>query len=94
MKLQQDPNDKRAHREVDFHANEKHTEDEIDAEHDAKLNDWHSRHSDKLLDIYCDTHPDSPECRVYDDWRRVSFAQRDLQASVPPDRPSTHPEGA
>ena len=94
MKLQQDPNDKRAHREVDFHANEKHTEDEFDAEHDAKLNDWHSRHSDKLLDIYCDTHPDSPECRVYDDWRRVSFTQRDLQASVPPDRPSTHPEGA
>ena len=67
MTLKKDPNDKRAHREVDFHALETHTEEEFDAEHDAKLNDWHERHQDKLLDIYCDTHPDSPECRVYDD---------------------------
>ena len=67
MKLQHDPNDKRAHREVDFHANEQHTDAEFDKEHDAKVNDWHERHKDKLLDIYCDTHPDSPECRVYDD---------------------------
>ncbi len=67
MKLKHDPNDKRSHREVEFHANESHTEDEFDVEHDGKIADWHNRHQDKILDVYCDTHPSSPECRVYDD---------------------------
>mgnify|MGYP001413370067 CR=1 FL=1 len=67
MAVQIDPTDKYAEHKVDFHANEKHTEAEFDAEHDAKLNDWHTRHQDKLLDFYCDTHPDAPECKVYDD---------------------------
>ena len=74
----EDQFDKRAHRKVDFHANETHTEEEFDAEHDAKVNDWHERHKDKVLDIYCDNHPDSPECRVYDDWGWVSFPEGDL----------------
>ena len=25
------------------------------------------RHSDKALELYCDTHPSAPECRVYQD---------------------------
>jgi len=25
------------------------------------------RHSDKALELYCDTHPSAPECKVYDD---------------------------
>ena len=33
----------------------------------AKINDWHTRHEDKHLEIYCDNHPDALECRVYDD---------------------------
>ena len=36
-------------------------------ENDAKINDWHERHSDEHLEVYCDNHPDSLECRVYDD---------------------------
>jgi len=32
-----------------------------------KINDWHTRHEDKHLEIYCDNHPDAFECRVYDD---------------------------
>jgi len=34
---------------------------------DGKINDWHTRHEDKHLEVYCDNHPDSLECRVYDD---------------------------
>ena len=33
----------------------------------AKINDWHTRHEDQHLEVYCDNHPDSFECRVYDD---------------------------
>ena len=65
--MTEDKFDKRAHRKVDFHANEKHTEEEFDKEHDGKIADPHERHKDQILDIYCDTHPSSPECRVYDD---------------------------
>ena len=34
---------------------------------DAKINDWHTRHEDQHLEIYCDNHPDADECKVYDD---------------------------
>ena len=61
-----DPNDKYAAWKVDFHANEKHTEDEVHPE-DGKVNDWHERHKDKLLDEFCDTHPGSPMCKVFDE---------------------------
>ena len=67
MTLKNDPNDKYRKYEVDFHAIEKHDEDEFDKEHDGKIADWHERHKDKLLDTYCDSHPSSPECKVYDD---------------------------
>jgi len=46
-----------------FHA---HSEDEVD-KNDGKINDWHTRHEDQHLEVYCDNHPDSLECRVYDD---------------------------
>ena len=46
-----------------FHA---HDENEVD-KNDGKINDWHTRHEDKHLEVYCDNHPDSLECRVYDD---------------------------
>ena len=34
---------------------------------DAGIDDWHNRHSDKQLEVYCDNHPDAFECRVYDE---------------------------
>ena len=46
-----------------FHA---HDESEVN-KNDGKINDWHTRHEDKHLEVYCDNHPDSLECRVYDD---------------------------
>lgn len=67
MTIKHDPNDKYQEYEVDFHANEKHTDDEFDAEHDGGIADWHQRHSDKQLDEFCDTHPSAPQCKVYDD---------------------------
>ena len=36
-------------------------------EPETGINDWHNRHQDKKLEVYCDNHPDSLECRVYDD---------------------------
>ena len=46
-----------------FHA---HSDDEV-IKNEGKINDWHTRHEDKHLEVYCDNHPDSLECRVYDD---------------------------
>ena len=46
-----------------FHA---HDESEVDT-NEGKINDWQTRHEDKHLEVYCDNHPDSLECRVYDD---------------------------
>ena len=46
-----------------FHA---HDESEVD-KNEGKINDWHTRHEDQHLEVYCDNHPDSLECRVYDD---------------------------
>ena len=34
---------------------------------DGKIYDWHTRHQDKKLEVYCDIHPDAEECRVYDE---------------------------
>ena len=50
------------------HANydDAHKNDVVDP-NDGKINDWHTRHEDKHLEIYCDNHPDAFECRVYDD---------------------------
>ena len=43
-----------------------HSEDEVEP-NEGKINDWHKRHEDKTLEIFCDNHPDAFECRVYDD---------------------------
>ena len=43
-----------------FHAHEEN-------EGGAAINDWHTRHQDKHLEVYCDNHPDAEECRVYDE---------------------------
>ena len=45
---------------------EYHKGEEIDPS-DAKINDYHIRHTDKKLEVYCDIHPDAEECRVYDE---------------------------
>ena len=52
---------------VDFHANETHTDDEWDPTTEGKIADWHERHKDKVLDEFCDMHPGSPECKVFDE---------------------------
>ena len=41
--------------------------DDVVEPNEGKINDWHTRHEDKHLEIYCDNHPDAFECRVYDD---------------------------
>ena len=45
---------------------EYHKDDVVDS-NDGKINDYHIRHEDKHLEIYCDNHPDAFECRVYDE---------------------------
>ena len=45
---------------------EYHKGDVVDT-NEGRINDWHTRHEDKHLEVYCDNHPDSLECRVYDD---------------------------
>ena len=52
----------------DVHANydKYHEGDEVDR-NDGTINDYHTRHTDKNLEVYCDNHPDAFECRVYDE---------------------------
>jgi len=45
---------------------EYHKDDVVDA-NDGKINDYHERHNDKGLEVYCENHPDAFECRVYDE---------------------------
>ena len=61
-----DKNDKYDEYAVDFHGNIDHTEDEVDPNM-ATIDDWHTRHQDKLLDKFCDAHPSAPQCKVYDE---------------------------
>jgi len=64
--MTQDPNDKYDEYAVDFHGNIDHTEEEVDP-NESTIDDWHTRHQDKLLDKFCDAHPSAPQCKVYDD---------------------------
>ena len=57
-----DPNDKRP--QYDFGLHCKEGPESSDPEVVAA---WSPRHRDALLDSYCDTHPGSPECKVFDD---------------------------
>jgi len=52
----------------DVHANYEgyHEGEEVD-KNDGQINDYHTRHQDKHLEVYCDNHPDAFECRVYDE---------------------------
>ena len=43
-----------------------HNEEEVD-KNEGQINDWHQRHQDSKLEVYCDNHPDAQECRVYDE---------------------------
>ena len=61
-KIEDPKEDLELHNEA-FHAHEENEENPGG----AKINDWHTRHEDQHLEIYCDNHPDSLECRVYDD---------------------------
>jgi hypothetical protein len=61
-----DKTDKYAEYEVNFHGLVEHSDDEV-SEEDSKLDDWHSRHRDKNLDKFCDSHPSAPQCKVFDD---------------------------
>ena len=45
---------------------EYHKGEEVDPG-DGQINDYHLRHQDKKLEVYCDDHPDAFECRVYDE---------------------------
>ena len=42
-------------------------EGDVVISNDGQIKDWHTRHEDKNLEIYCDNHPDAFECRVYDE---------------------------
>ena len=45
----------------------RHTEEELDALEAYKLNHPDDDHDPTALELYCDTHPDASECRVYED---------------------------
>ena len=45
---------------------EYHKNDVVES-NEGKINDWHTRHQDQHLEVYCDNHPDADECKVYDD---------------------------
>lgn len=45
----------------------RHLEDELDALKQYQANHPNDDHDPSSLELYCDTHPDSLECRVYDE---------------------------
>ena len=67
MTQQKDPNDKYAKFQVPYSTNEYHGPDEWDPKTEGKIADPAERHKDKLLDKFCDDHPGSPQCKVFDD---------------------------
>jgi hypothetical protein len=66
IKTKKDPYDKYDEYAVDFHGLVDHSDEEV-SEEDSTLDDWHTRHSDKNLDKFCDSHPSAPQCKVFDD---------------------------
>lgn len=67
MTDKKDPNDKYSEYDFGLHCKETHSPDEWDPKTEGKLSDPQNRHRDKLLDDFCDTHPGSPQCKVFDD---------------------------
>ena len=45
---------------------EYHEGEEVNLD-DGKINDYHTRHEDQHLELYCENHPDAMESRVYDE---------------------------
>jgi len=45
----------------------RHTEEELEALKSYKVNHPDDDHDPTPLELYCDTHPDALECKVYDD---------------------------
>lgn len=45
----------------------RHTEEELQALESYKVNHPEESHDPTPLELYCDSHPDALECRVYDD---------------------------
>jgi len=45
----------------------RHTEEELEALEAYKLNHPEDQHDPTPLELYCDTHPDAAECKIYDD---------------------------
>ena len=43
-----------------------HEGEEVNS-NEGKINDYHTRHTDQHLEVYCENHPDAFECRVYDE---------------------------
>ena len=62
MTTQKDPNDKRPEYDFGMHCKEGPGSDDPEV-----IKAWEERHRDALLDAYCDTHPGSPECKVFDE---------------------------
>lgn len=45
----------------------RHTEEELQALQSYKQNHPEDAHDPTALELYCDSHPEALECRVYDD---------------------------
>lgn len=45
----------------------RHTEEELKALKAYKVNHPEDSHDPTPLELYCDSHPDAAECKVYDD---------------------------
>ena len=61
-----DPCDKWNEYKVDLHCKESHGVSETDPDAEQKIAAWEKRHLDKVLDDFCDNHPGSPMCKVFD----------------------------
>lgn len=44
----------------------RHTEQELEALKTYKANHPEDSHDPTPLELYCDSHPDAPECKIYD----------------------------
>lgn len=45
----------------------RHTQAELEALEIYKANHPNDDHDPTPLELYCDSHPDAPECRIYED---------------------------
>ena len=45
----------------------RHTEEELEALEAYKINHPDDDHDPTPLELYCDTHPDAAECKIYED---------------------------